>query len=131
MEIQEMTEVLSKAKKNEKGEYINVECRSKRDIDGDWEVVPSPVWDFPSLDYRIKPEPRRVPLTEQDLIERIEKNQTLWIRDGNPNNKFKDLILKFGVECVYTYSNRISYDILKERFNWLDGKPCSKESECG
>ena len=129
MEIQEMIEVLSKAKKNEKGEYINVECRSKRDIDDNWGVASNPIWDFADLDYRIKPEPKRVPLTKEDLIERIKNNQTIAIIHRNLDDIYTWAYIAEGGIKYNGFSNIINFsELMKETF--ADGTPCSKESEC-
>ena len=59
--IGEMIAVMQAAKEGKEIEYCNRIC-------GVWnDVTIMPVWDWLSNDYRIKPEPKRVPLGPEDV----------------------------------------------------------------
>jgi hypothetical protein len=123
MEIQEMIEVLSKAKKNEKGEYINVES-SYKDKNA-WKQIGKPVWDFDSYDYRIKPEPKRIALNQQDLIERDLSGKTMYVRLEDVNafiTDFNEHTVCFGIDDIREYAELY-------QLTFLDGTPCSKEAD--
>lgn len=79
---------------------------------------------------RIKPETKRVPLTMQDLIDRINEGKTMWVKldfrialitdfhdDANGDNR------------VYFQCDQQSYIELMS-YTFLDGTPCYKEVEC-
>ena len=79
---------------------------------------------------RIKPEPKRVPLNQQDLIERIKDGKTMWVQ-----LEFRVAIITdfmddtIGDNRVYFQCDQSSYKELA-KYNFIDGTPCSKEVEC-
>ena len=71
--------------------------------------------------YRIKPEPRRVPLTMQDLIDRELSGKTMRLSNG-------DLILSWNDKQIKTLNHHTGYDyLLNHNRTFLDGTPCYKE----
>ena len=80
--------------------------------------------------FRIKPETKRIALTQQDLIDRINEGKTMWVKldfrialitdfhdDANGDNR------------VYFQCDQQSYSELMN-YTFLDGTPCYKEVEC-
>jgi len=45
-----------------------IECSYKKK--NDWDINMSPSWNWADFDYRIKPEPKKRPITPQELFER-------------------------------------------------------------
>ena len=78
---------------------------------------------------RIKPETKRVSLTQQDLIERELSGKTMRVRkaDSDFDSVLITLISKIGI-AVYDCQQIITYEELKENFYWLDNSPCYKEA---
>ena len=74
--------------------------------------------------YRIKPEPKRVPLTMQDLIDRELSGKTVSL--------FYDdtvlHILKYNSQYVVLINGfNFDYEYLKNNYTFLDNTPCYKE----
>ena len=119
----EIIDVVSRAEYVD-GECWNVECRDKCGDDGVWHIVDYPVWNFDNFDYRIKPEPKRVPLTMQDLIDRELSGKTVSL--------FYDdtvlHILKYNSQYVVLINGfNFDYEYLKNNYTFLDNTPCYKE----
>ena len=125
MKIAEMIDVLSKAELKPNGDYANVEIYDK-DFE-EWMLCLAPSWDFFRNEYRIKPETKRVPLTMQDLIDRIKEGKTMWIAltDGGICQQITSFSWEYFTTNVGTYN----YDQLAEKFTFHDGTPCYKEVE--
>ena len=79
--------------------------------------------------FRIKPETKRVPLTMQDLIDRIKEDKTMWIAltDGGICQQITSFSWVYFTTNVGTYN----YDQLAEKFTFLDDTPCYKEVNNG
>ena len=95
-----------------------------------WEPVGcTTVDDVCKLSYslRIKPETKRVPLTMQDLIDRVKEGKTMWIAltDGGICQQITSFSWVYFTTNVGTYN----YDQLADKFTFHDGKPCYKEVE--
>ena len=77
--------------------------------------------------FRIKPEIRRVPLTMQDLVDRVKEGKTMWIAltDGGICQQITSFSWVYFTTNVGTYN----YDQLADKFTFLDGTPCYKEVE--
>ena len=72
---------------------------------------------------RIKPETKSVPLTMQDLVDRVKENKTMWLSIG-------ELILRFTDTHMYTSNGGIPYLFaFQHHYTFLDGTPCYKEVE--
>ena len=95
-----------------------------------WEPVGcTTVDDVCKLSYslRIKPERKRIPLTQQDLIDRELSGKTVSL--------FYDdtvlHILKYNSQYVVLINGfNFDYEYLKNNYTFLDGTPCYKEVEC-
>ena len=80
-------------------------------------------------EFRIKPETKRVPLTMQDLIDRVKEGKTMWVQLD-----FRiALITDFhddtnGDNRVYFQCDQQSYSELMN-YTFLDGTFCYKEVE--
>ena len=120
MEISEMIEILQRA---EKGEVV--ECKDKNLHSNNWYITHEPIWDFSEFDYRIKPEPKRVPLTMQDLIDRELIGKTMRVKHGIACMLIQD----FNDELVFFSDDEFSYEQLTS-LEWIDNTPCYKEVEC-
>lgn len=91
-------------------------------------------FDVTGLIIRIKPETKRVALTQQDLIDRELSGKSLRLVRGKDSYA---LIVDYSQHIVMIrefYSDikveeEISYDRLM-KYNWLDNSPCYKEVEC-
>ena len=77
--------------------------------------------------FRIKPETKRVPLTMQDLVDRVKEGKTMWIAltDGGICQQITSFSWVYFTTNVGTYN----YDQLADKFTFLDGTPCYKEVE--
>jgi hypothetical protein len=71
-----------------------------------------------------------VPLNQQDLIERIKNNQTMWVKYEQLDIQYWQ-IAGFDSYSVLFAFDEIDYELLSEFGTFIDGTPCSKESECG
>ena len=95
---------------------------------GDWyDIEIEQIFDYVYPQLRIKPETKRVPLTMQDLIDRIKEGKTMWIAltDGGICQQITSFSWEYFTTNVGTYN----YDQLAEKFTFLDGTPCYKEVE--
>ena len=73
--------------------------------------------------YRIKPETKRIALTQQDLIDRVKENKTMWL-------SIDEFILRFTNTYMYTSNGGIPYLFAcQHHYTFLDGTPCYKEVE--
>ena len=95
-----------------------------------WEPVGcTTVDDVCKLSYslRIKPETKRVPLTMQDLIDRVKEGKTMWIAltDGGICQQITSFSWVYFTTNVGTYN----YDQLEEKFTFLEDTHCYKEVE--
>ena len=75
--------------------------------------------------FRIKPETKRVPLTKDDLVDRIKEGKTMWIRLIGSSTYQR--IIAFGKEHFTVNIGTLYYGVLVDNYNFLDGSPCSKE----
>ena len=97
---------------------------------GDWyDIKIEQIFDYVYPQLRIKPETKRVALTQQDLIDRIQEGKTMWVQLD-----FRiALITDFhddtnGDNRVYFQCDQQSYSELMN-YTFLDGTPCYKEVE--
>ena len=92
---------------------------------------------FPNLDtlkvkiykdeiLRIKPETKRVALNQQDIIERIELGDSMWIK--NIHNGVIYQIIAIHILEIQVQHGRIAFDTLAANYTFLDGTPCYKEA---
>ena len=77
--------------------------------------------------FRIKPETKRVPLTMQDLVDRIKEGKTMWVRLIESSTYQK--IVMFGKEYLTVSGGTLYYGVLVDNYEFLDGTPCYKEVE--
>ena len=123
MEIQEMIGILQHAGKGGVVEYFDWHTKK-------WTVALAPTWNFYGDNFRIKPEPKRVPLGYTDMlvgkcvVEKGRYERRLIISQDNSSVLLSESALNIGNQWYY-------YDKLMEYFNFSDGTPCSKESDCG
>lgn len=77
------------------------------------------------IPFRIKPETKRIALTQQDLIDRIKEGKTMWV----VRDKTMSFITDFNKNYVYFGEDVPNYDGIMS-YTFLDGSPCYKEVEC-
>ena len=74
--------------------------------------------------FRIKPETKRVPLTMQDLTDRINSHKPMYVKHGKAHRAIQD----FNDEAVFFFDDEFSYEQLTS-LEWIDNTPCYKEVE--
>lgn len=101
------------------GKQIEFRVKNKNYI---WAVMENPVWNFGECEYRVKPETKRIALTQQDLIDRELSGKTMRLSNG-------DLILSWNDKQIKTLNHHTGYDyLLNHNRTFLDGTPCYKEA---
>ena len=96
---------------------------------------------FPNLDtlkvkiyndeiLRVKPETKRIPLTQQDLIDRIKEGKTMWIKHNITNHIENIIAFTPMFVSLHSHIDSVEYPYLMELGTFLDGTPCYKEVEC-
>lgn len=92
-----------------------------------WCLTPVPVWDWNKQDYRIAPEPKRVPRTMNDL----PKGGALWVRSDNSYMLAVTIVDKSGIcwdgskahdelgRGVLLYASESNIEISADRETWL------------
>ena len=74
---------------------------------------------------RIKPETKRIALTQQDLIDRELSGKTMRVKNGIACMLIQD----YNDAIIFFSDDEYSYEQLINLV-WIDGTPCSKEVEC-
>ena len=74
--------------------------------------------------FRIKPETKRIALTMQDLIDRINSHKPMYVKHGKAHRAIQD----FDDESVLFFDDDFTYENFMGLV-WYDGKPCYKEME--
>ena len=123
-----MIEVLQRAIYAD-GKCVNVEIAENRG--NNWRKNDFPLWNFAHHNYRIKPEPKRVPLTMQDLIDRIKEGKTMWIKHNITNHIENIIAFTPMFVSLHSHIDSVEYPYLMELGTFLDGTPCYKEVENG
>ena len=80
-------------------------------------------------EIRIKPETKRIALNQQDLIDRVKENKTMWVKYEQFQCEYY-LITSFSPLHVMFAGTEIDYDLLRVFGTFLDNTPCYKEVEC-
>ena len=98
-----------------------------------WIDIKEPTWNWGINNYRVKPEePKKkcVPLTYEDLLDRVKNGETMWI--SCEDFRFVKLIIFFDYSTIRWASGcdvkEFVYDELMG-YNFIDGTPCWKEVE--
>ena len=121
MTISEKIKVLQHAEKDGVVEYFDVDTQK-------WIVALAPTWNFYEDDYRIQPEPKRVPLNQQDLIERRKLGfEAMWVK-STQNFDYEYIIEQVRPDGCMVHGTVFAYEDLVNYFTFLDGTPCSKEA---
>ena len=79
---------------------------------------------------RIKPETKRIALTQQDLIDRIKEGKTMWIKHGITNHIENIIAFTPMFVSLHSHIDSVEYPYLMELGTFLDGTPFYKEVEC-
>ena len=106
---------------------MNVEIAENRG--NNWRKNDFPLWNFAHHNYRIKPETKRVPLTQQDLIDRIKEGKTMWIKHNITNHIENIIAFTPMFVSLHSHIDSVEYPYLMELGTFLDGTPCYKEVE--
>lgn len=73
------------------------------------------------------PEKKRIPLTYEDLLDRVKAGKTMWIF---ASSNICEEIVFFTTDTVETGYRSTVYELLKDaEFHFVDGSPCWKEVE--
>ena len=126
-----MTNEQIKAK--ELAELLNAFAEGKQlqfEIGGYWKDCPTNLDTLKLKIYndeilRIKPETKRIPLTQQDLIDRINSHKPMYVKHGKAHRAIQD----FNDETVFFFDDEFTYEQFMGLV-WYDGTPCYKEVEC-
>lgn len=93
---------------------------------GDWyDIKIENIFDYLYPQLRIKPEIKRIALTQQDLIDRINEGKTMWVKYEQFDIKYWQ-IAGFDLYSVFFAFDEIDYDLLSVFGTFLDGTPCYK-----
>ena len=80
--------------------------------------------------FRVKPETKRIALTQQDLIDRIKEGKTMWIKHDITNHIENIIAFTPMFVSLHSHIDSVEYPYLMELGTFLDGTPCYKEVEC-
>ena len=98
-----------------------------RDFSGTYNQLLHKIID--QIQFRIKPETRRIALNQQDLIDRVKENKTMWVKYEQFQCEYY-LITSFSPLHVMFAGTEIDYDLLRVFGTFIDNSPCYKEVEC-
>lgn len=73
------------------------------------------------------PEKKRVPLTYEDLLERVANNKTMWIK-GYSSNELITFFDNNGSVRFFSRWDTIN-NLMEEECHFADGDPCWKDGE--
>ena len=103
------------------------------DIDGNWEDIKSPNWNWCKRDYRVKPKKKYIPFdTAEEFLAAYRKHGEFIENkeSGEKMNAYVDkngiVILSTALNCTYTFE---SLGTLFGCYKFSDGTPCGKEVE--
>ena len=107
-------------------------------IDGKWEFIAIPHWNWELTDYRVKEEPKYRPYkdTEEminDFCERSGAKRStmgepfIWVKYKAEVNIAKCLITSFTDSFAYISSKKYSLSELFDDFTYCDGTPIGKK----
>lgn len=104
--------------------YVNGEeieyCNDGEDV-AEWTTTASPVWEWNSCDYRVKP--GTAPYDFEDFIRWMTLNNQLWVKSkANGNIYAINMVNKKGVHV----DRFMPFEELLEKFTHIDGTPCGK-----
>ena len=131
-----MTNEQIKAK--ELAELLNAFAEGKQlqfEIGGYWKDCPTNLDTLKLKIYRdelvrIKPETKRIPLTQQDLIDRIKEGKTMWIKHNITNHIENIIAFTPMFVSLHSHIDSVEYPYLMELGTFIDDTPCYKEVEC-
>lgn len=75
-----------------------------------WETVDEPLWSWFGQSYRIKPEPKVVPFSLEDII------PGMYLKRKNQQSNW--LVTGFGPDGVATNDTVLSYRQLSDEYSW-------------
>lgn len=97
-------------------------CSSNQSI---WLDCPKPSWSWNCINYRVKPEPKSVPLTSaEDLVGKMvrAKKDSRWVRlicECRPDYATGEMFVGLGCN-----GGKCSLQQLCDGYTFLDGSPC-------
>ena len=110
---QAIVDIIKQAKYNDDGTCINIESYAKLP-NAKWLHSPKPLWNFADFYYRVIPEIKQYPLTQENLLER----------------ELCNLPMRVKVNTTLSTGTTISYPIISkydDMFVWIDGIGCTYE----
>ena len=121
----EIIEVMQAYDRGEQVQLLN--------IDGNWEDIKSPNWNWCKRDYRVKPKKKYIPFdTAEEFLAAYRKHGEFIENkeSGEKMNAYVDkngiVILSTALNCTYTFE---SLGTLFGCYKFSDGTPCGKEVE--
>ena len=109
--IDEMCAVMQAFKDGKKIEFM---CNGK------WEGTNKPLWNWDSLNYRVKPEPKYVPY---DTVDEVEKDKWIMKKGSNCIDKITSIDRRDNTVYFNGWEN---LQHLFEKYTYEDGTPCGK-----
>lgn len=116
--VDEMIEVMKAYKEGKP-----IEFRGKAPGYQTWKAADEPIWDWDSLDYRVKPEPEYVPY---DSVLEVDRDKWVKKKGSSVLSKITALDLDDAV-CVRVEYDWVSLKDLFEHYTYEDGTPCGKK----
>ena len=97
-----------------------IECIDNRDPEDEWGADLTPSWSN-YRSYRVKPQPKLVPLTFEDR--EMLRGKYLVAKEYS---KIETMITTISEDYVVIRGTAITYSELMDRYTFLDGSPCGK-----
>lgn len=102
-----------------------IEFRGKSTIVSlEWKAVDDPIWDWDSLDYRVKPDPKYVPY---DSVLEVDRDKWIARKSNGLVSRLRAFAESAGIVLI---DNRwLKLNELFEHYTYEDGTPCGKLAE--
>lgn len=122
-ELAELLIAFSEGKQLEYNFYPENEWRKIEDVESIIIAIKA------GYEIRIKPETKREPLNQQDLIERRKLGfEAMWVKNSKGDEYFINGITDGGIHFGKAYL--LYEELLESNLTFLDGTPCYKEVDC-
>lgn len=109
-----------------RNEEIEVYVSKPKELAG-WDTCTNPTWNWYNLDYRIKPSPKYIPYTMEDL-DAMEYNDRIVIFPNSNETRFP--IQSYALNSIMiSKDNNVgwSYQYLADNATHIDGRPFCKQ----
>lgn len=120
MDREETLKAIEVMKAYAEGKKIEVSLSDRKSF----EFSSSPLWNWESFLYRIKPEPKLRPFTQEEFLKSVtEKSPMLKIKGGSAYQS----VTEIHRVCVHISGADINYSTLLDKYEFQDGTPCGVE----